>query len=264
MTTLSRNRRRDRRPRPDDGSHGGRALLPALALVALGGLALSGCAPEPDPEENLAMIDSVLVELGGTPASVLNRTQRWRMISSLGVGLPPPRFERANLPDPDSYAAGLLEAHCQACHWLPAPQMHSAQEWPLLLRRMILRGETLGEHLGGPLVAELVGSERMIEGMGMPYLPSAEAADSLLAYLQKHALPVAGPGELGDGADTRFFVEKCGICHETPSPAAHTAEEWQAVLVRMNEANMPVMGVEPLTDEELERVRAFLEARAAN
>lgn len=210
------------------------------------------------------MIDSVLVELGGTPVSVLNRTQRWRMISSLAVGLPPPRFERANLPDPSSYAAGLLEAHCQGCHWLPAPQMHSATEWPLLLRRMILRGETLGEHLGGPLLAELVGSERMVEGMGMSYLPSPEAADSLLGYLQEHALPVAGPGELGEGEDARFFRDRCGICHETPSPGAHTAEEWRAVLVRMNEANMPAMGVERLTDEELDRIGGFLESRARN
>lgn len=231
-----------------------------LAGMILFGLAvtLGGCARERDGAATLALVDSVLSELGGQPIGVMNRTQRWRMISSMGPGLPPPGFEREDLPDPESRGAALLQAHCQGCHWMPAPQMHSAREWPLLMRRMDLRAATLGAHMGGPLTIELLGSERLMEGMRWSYMPSAEDADSLLAYLQAHAMPVAEPGEIGDGADAELYVRVCSRCHETPSPAAHTAAEWPGVVGRMD-ANMPRMGVQPMDAGERARIVAFLE-----
>lgn len=239
-----------------------RAAVSAPLAVAVVALALSGCAQERNRQATLALIDSVLTELGGVPASVMNRTQRWRMVSSLGPGLPPPGFAREDLPDSESRGAALLQVHCQGCHWMPTPQMHSATEWPLLLRRMLLRAVTLGDRMGGPLTTELIGSELQMEGMKWSYMPSAEDADSLLNYLQGHALPVAAPGEIGEGPDAELFVQTCTICHETPSPRAHAPAEWEQVLARMN-ANMPMMGIEPMTDEERARILLFLKARAA-
>lgn len=240
-----------------------RAASVVFALLVPGVAMLAGCARERDPEATLALVDSVLTELGGVPIGVMNRTQTWRMISSVGPGLPPPGFQRENLPDPDSRGAWLLQTHCQSCHWMPAPQMHSAREWPLLMRRMELRAATLGRHMGGPLTTRLLGSEMMMEGMRWSYMPTTEDADSLLAYLEAHALQVAGPGEVGTGDDAGLFLERCTRCHETPSPRAHTAAEWAAVVARM-QANMPRMGVDPMDEETQRRIVSFLESHASS
>jgi len=253
--------RAPRGPRSEHGPAVGAGLVVALLVGIVA--TVGGCARERDGEATVALIDSVLTELGGQPIGVINRTQRWRMISSMGPGLPPPGFERQDLPDSDSRGAALLQAHCQSCHWMPAPQMHSAREWPLLMRRMELRAATLGEHMGGPLTIELLGSEMLMEGMRWSYMPSAEDADSLLAYLQAHAMPVADPGEIGTGADATLYVQVCSRCHETPSPSAHTAAEWSAVVGRMD-ANMPRMGVDPMTADVRARIVSFLESRASS
>lgn len=245
------------------GTLRGRSIGTAAAAAAIATTVLVGCERTREPDVQMAVVDSVLVELGGVPTGALGRTQRWRLISSIGSGLPPVGFAREDLPDPDSRSAGLLEVYCEACHWLPSPQMHSAAEWPLLLRRMLLRGEQVGERLGGPLTAELVGSEQVLRGMGWTLRPSPEDADSLLAYLRAHALPTALPGELGEGTEARFFEERCGTCHETPSPRAHTLAEWENEVIPRMITIMPLMGVDRLTKEEITRIEAFLSARAA-
>lgn len=236
-------------------------LVAAIAIAAAGGLGTGACAPQEEEPLTVDLVDSVLIELGGAPAEVLSRSQRWRLVSSVGPGLPPPGYERENLPEPESRSAGLMEAYCLQCHWMAAPQMHSAEEWPTLLRRMYLRAETLGNRLGGPLVTELVGSEFAVTGMGASIVPSEEDRDSLLAYVTKHALPVADPAEI-EGPEAETFADNCSQCHEVPSPTAHTMEEWNQVLIRMN-ANYRVMGLEPMSQELMEEIRAFLAPRAA-
>lgn len=244
------------------------AFVAALSLTI--GAMVTGCAddgqdqqgetraPE-EREEILAEVDSVMIELGGEAAAQLNRGQRWRMISSVGSGLPPPMFKADDLPEPESRGAQLTEAYCVQCHWIPAPQMHSAAEWPVLLRRMELRARTLHDRMGGPMTRDLMG-EILMSGMASAVLPSAEDADSLLAYFQRNAMPAVDPATLGEGTGAGFYVEQCSMCHETPDPAAHTAEEWEEVVGRMR-ANMAVMNVEPMSDEDVRRVLAFLEER---
>lgn len=246
-----------------------RATRPlAFLLVALlAGVAMS-CAQESIPASEddrdrqvvLAEVDTVLMELGGGAAMQLHRGQRWRMISSVGAGLPPPDFDASDLPEAGTRSAGLVEAYCVQCHWLPAPQMHSSAEWPVLLRRMILRAQTLHERMGGPMTEGLMG-EILLSGMASVAIPSPEDADSLLAYFQRNAMPAIDPAALGPGEETAFFVARCGVCHETPSPAAHTASEWEAVVGRM-QGNMAVMDVAPLTDEEARRALSLLRGRA--
>ena len=77
-----------------------------------------------------------------------------------------------------------------------------------------------------------VGDIRM-SGFASSYVPDAADTDTLIAYLQRNALPITQPGELGDDPETDFYVEKCSICHETPSPGAHTPDEWGSVVARM-------------------------------
>lgn len=241
-------------------------VRPGLGLIALGfalGLA-AGCAPpreEGSAGVSLAAVDSVLAELGGVPTASLERGQRWRMVSSIGAGLPPWIFKAEDLPEPRSRGAGLLRVYCVQCHWLPAPQMHAAAEWPILLRRMEMRARTLEHRMGGPLTQGLVG-EILMAGYTHTALPSAEERDTLEAYLVAHALPAAKPGELTDGPGRALFVEQCSICHETPSPRAHTAAGWQAVVQRM-QANMAMMDVPALSDPQVDQIVAYLRPRAA-
>ena len=235
-----------------------------LALVSLLLVAFSaGCSPPAEQEPpalELARLDSVLAELGGQPTADLTRGQRWRLISSTGVGLPPSNFAASDLPEPESHGAVLLEAYCDRCHWLPAPQMHSADEWPLLMRRMQTRAETLRERLGGPITESLMG-EYVLAGMATAAVPSPEELAVMTEYVQRHAMPVARPGEVGDLVADQFYVQKCAACHDTPSPKAHTADEWPEVVARMR-ANATLMDVRPLDDDEAQRIVDYLSIRA--
>jgi cytochrome c5 len=207
-------------------------------------------------EAVLTALDEVLSELGGAAVNGLSRSQRWRMISSVGTGLPPANFDPNNLPERQSRGSALLTVYCTQCHGIPVPQMHAAAEWPVLIRRMALRVSTLRDRMGGPVTRELVGDIRM-SGFKSSYLPSPVERDTLIAYLQRNALPVVQPGELGDGPQVKLYVERCSVCHETPSPAAHSPEEWEPVIARM-QANMSLMDVSPMDDSDRNRIVAYL------
>jgi cytochrome c5 len=234
-----------------------------MALLLAAPLALAaGCrqSPEAGHEAELAATDSLLSELGGVPTADMERGQRWRMISSIGAGLPPASFVPENLPERDARGAALLQAYCVQCHWIPAPQMHTADEWPILVRRMRMRASTLRARMGGPHTSELVG-QILLSGMASTELPSREDTDSLVAYLQRNALPaaVAEPDTTPDG---RLFEEVCRTCHELPAPTAHTANEWAGVVARMR-GNMLAMDVPQIDDEQYRRIVAYLGEHAA-
>jgi cytochrome c5 len=239
------------------GTH--KRLTFLLLLLIIWAVPSCGQQQEEIPASDvLTVLDSALSELGGTASTGLTRSQRWRMISSVGAGLPPANFDPSDLPDRESRGAGLLTAYCIQCHGIPTPQMHAAAEWPILVRRMKLRAATLRERMGGPLTRELIGDIRM-SGFASSYVPSSDDTDTLIAYLQRNALSVAAPGDLGDDLETEFFIENCSTCHETPSPAAHTPADWGAVVARM-QANMVLMDVSPLDDLDLRRITAYLQS----
>jgi mono/diheme cytochrome c family protein len=234
-------------------------------LVGVIGLSLAhflaGCGRQaPDQAATLALVDSILSELGGTPTANLERGQRWRMISSMGAGLPPSNFTADNLPEPGSRGAGLLQVYCVQCHWLPTPQMHSAAEWNVLVPRMLLRAEWLKYRMGGPLTEGLVG-QVLMAGYTAADSPSEAQVDTILAYLQGNALPAAEPDELTPGPGRELFIRKCSVCHETPSPSAHTAPGWERVIALM-QSIMSASNVPPLSTGELDVVSAYLRERA--
>ncbi len=236
-----------------------------LALICVTfGLVAAGCAdgqPAMDAEQTVAVLDSVFSELGGIPTAAMTRSQRWRMVSSVGAGLPLTSFQRENLPEPNTRGPALLQAYCVQCHWLPDPQMHTAPEWPILVRRMLMRAATLHDRLGGPVTEGLLG-EVLIAGLGAAALPQPSDVDSLIAYLQRNAMPAAGPDEY-TGEGTELVVQKCSTCHELPSTAAHTAAGWED-LVRRMQGNMGAMDVPPLTNEEADAIIGYLKSRAAD
>ena len=236
-------------------------------LVAVGFSSLLMAATACDVErgeggtpERLSVVDSVLSELGGLPTADLSRGQRWRMISSVGAGLPPSNFEVGALPDPNSRGSVLLQTYCQRCHGLPAPQMHAAAEWPILVRRMVMRARTLQERMGGPATEEMLG-EILMAGMASADVPTTQDVDSLVAYLQAHSLPTADVAAIRADPEATAFAEQCSQCHETPSPAAHTAAEWEGVVARMR-ANTALMDVPPIPDQAVEEILAWLRTRA--
>lgn len=242
----------------------GASTLSALAVAAL--LLSASCAPSDDGigrEETavdsaaLASADVMLSEVAGAQFERLEMAQRWRAVASLGTGLPPSNVSRSDLPEPDATGAGLLEVYCTQCHWLPTPQMHSADEWDILLRRMLLRARLLQDRLEGEHVPEnltVSGRYRLV--------PTPEHRDSLRVYLRRNALPVADPEALPQTAAAEAFVEHCSSCHQTPSPEAHVASEWEAVVERM-QANTRLMEVDTLSPSERDRVLSFLEEHAA-
>ncbi|MEJ2216834.1 MAG: hypothetical protein P8099_09480 [Gemmatimonadota bacterium] len=248
------------RPGGRGRSISGLAVLVALA-VAFVGCGQREAAPAGGPPRlTVAALDSVLAELGGSLTDSLSRQQRWRMISSIGTGLPPENFQVSDLPEPRSYGAAMLQVYCEQCHWLPSPQMHSAAEWPLLVRRMLLRMHMLQDRLGGPLINNLVGGW-MVDIIKKVGVPSPQQVDSIVTYLERNALPVAKAGEVGNSTSARLFAEKCSVCHQTPSPSAHTAQEWQSVVARM-ESNMAEMDVRPLTADQVQQITAYLQEHA--
>lgn len=239
-----------------------RYALPLVAVLALAA-ATGACQPPPGeeaPEEQLAELDSILSELGGDVTAGMSRGQRWRMISSVGAGLPPISYSPEDLPEPDSRGAGLIQVYCTQCHWIPVPQMHTAAEWPVLMRRMVLRARTLQDRLGGPLTEGLLG-EVLMAGISTADVPTQGQVDTMLAYLNRNALEPATPQGLGEGEEARFYVQECSICHEAPSPLAHTPAEWEEIVGRM-QSNMAAVNVEPYDGETVDRVLAYLRERS--
>lgn len=240
----------------------GRTLVGGtLAVVLLVGL-IAGCqTPEPDPANELATVDSVIAELGGTLMARMERGQRWRMIASSGVGLPPTELTGEDLPDAGSRGAGLVQVYCIQCHWLPTPTMHSADEWEIILPRMYLRAQQLQIRLGGPLTTGMVG-EVVMSGYESAATPSPADADTLLAYMQTYALQAADPAELSAGPGRDLFIARCSTCHETPAPGAHSATGWERLVGQMQEY-MRATQLPPLTPQELDLIAGYLRERAA-
>jgi len=236
-------------------------LLLGVGLVACAGSGSGGAGQDRATGLVVAQADSFMADLAGAPFANLSQGQRWRAVASLGTGLPPSGFETSDLPEPESTGPGLLHAYCTQCHWLPTPQMHSAGEWPILLRRMGLRMQVLEHRVSGPLL-DRVGGESLEASVMYRSLPSEAEMDTLTAYLTRNALPVASPGELPSTAEAGHFVDECSSCHETPSPTAHTAAAWDDVLTRMQE-NMRKMRVDTLSTRDMDRIRTFLQAHAS-
>jgi hypothetical protein len=223
----------------------------------------SACEPveqAPDPEAQLASLDSLLADLGGPQTADLSRAQRWRLVASVGTGLPPTSYRLEDLPEQGSRAVGLQQAYCLQCHGVSSPRMHSVEEWPILIRRMLMRGAALESRLGGPRSEEMV-DEMLMAGLRTAELPPAEDVDSLVAYFIRNAFPSADPSELGDSPDAALFVERCSVCHETPSPSAHGPEGALALVARMN-AMMGMLGTTQLTEDEQVRLVAFMQQSA--
>ncbi|MEK6243615.1 MAG: hypothetical protein AABM33_03855 [Pseudomonadota bacterium] len=167
----------------------------------------------------------------------------------------PPGFEANMLPEPGSRGARLTLRYCVQCHNLANPAMHDARKWTPIVERMVLRMEGRGNM--GRLMAEMMAG---VEA------PAPQDAKVLAAYLRKHAQRPLDPKkfpEVNTPAGESFRIA-CNQCHALPDPRRHTAQEWPAVVTRMQK-NMEwmnrVVSSKPNPGEpqlRIEDINAFL------
>ena len=171
----------------------------------------------------------------------------------------PPGFEAKMLPEPASEGARLTLRYCVQCHNLANPAMHDRGRWPVIVERMVLRMQGRGNM--GTLMSEM---------MAGVLAPEPGETKRLVAYLRKHALRPLDPKqvpEVNAPAGAPFRVA-CNQCHALPDPRRYTAQEWPAVVERM-QTNMDwmnrVVGSKPVPGElllRIEDINAFLARHA--
>jgi len=177
-----------------------------------------------------------------------NQGHMKEMMQQMMGGILPPGIDPHYLPEPESRGAKLLSTYCAQCHNLPSPRMHTAEDWSRVVGRMLMR-------------------ERMMAGMrGMMMqvkAPSSQEEETLLQYLQKHAMQALAPGTMlmFDSLGAALFQQTCAQCHALPDPKQHTVLEWTAVVKRMRQ-NMKSMGRREITDQEAKDIMAYLEHTA--
>lgn len=137
----------------------------------------------------------------------------------------PRSIEPRQLPEPQSDGARLTARYCIQCHYLPNPQMHTAERWPPLVGRMVWRMRGRGNL--GTLMKD------MMAGVEAP--TDAEVA-VLTEYLEKHGQRAIDPAHpaLRTTAGQIYSIA-CSQCHALPDPRRHTAREWPAVVKRMQQ-----------------------------
>ncbi len=157
--------------------------------------------------------------------------------------------EPSQLPDPESSGAKLLSQYCSQCHRIPSPRLHTDQEWPYVLKRMVKWMDRME-----------------FGGMGMMQIesPSQAELEIMSSYLVVNSMVGLDPQQLmemtGPGADA--FREACSACHALPDPRQYTRDTWPAVVDRMTRNMRSLNRVVP-SDSELELIITFLQSNAS-
>lgn len=182
-------------------------------------------------------------------SQMMNRNRQ--MMQDMMSGRLPPGISTEDLPDPDSQGAKLMVGYCTQCHNLPSPFMHTSAEWPAVAQCMFDR------------ISILAGMSSGWMGMMRMKAPSSEQQEIIVSYLQAHALKPLGPNEIPSPGSpgAAEFKSACSQCHGLPDPKLHTADEWPAVLTRM-QFNMRSMGKQVISDKEKNEIAAYLSEHA--
>jgi hypothetical protein len=194
-------------------------------------------------------------------AAVARAKQRWfdSPHGPLLERILPPGFEPAQLPEPQTAGARLTLRYCVQCHNLPNPAMHHAAKWPKVVHRMVERMRGRG-NMGRLMADMMAGVEAPDDGEVM----------RLVAYLQRNAQAPLDPKIVPEAflPEGEPFRLACRQCHVLPDPRRYTAEQWPAVVARM-ERNMAwmnrVVGSKPIAGEpqlRVNEINAFLARHA--
>lgn len=234
---------------------GARAALPALAagVWALAPAAARTAAAQPaqavadaaQPAPAIGLQASALPTLAELDRLARDSRRRWERSphGPMLARILPEWLTPSQLPEPQSPGARLTALYCVQCHHLPNPAMHDAQRWDRVVQRMLPRmqgqgnmGRLMSEMMVGPGAGADADAARPLAA------PTTAEAQAIVAYLQRHAMPVAGPA-LAAALDTpegRMFERACAQCHALPDPRRHSADAWPTVVRRM-ESNMQWM-----------------------
>ena len=180
----------------------------------------------------------------GTPASATDTVAAADaradalLLAATRIALPPPGIAPGDLAEPASPGAQLVGQYCAQCHELPTPLMHSATDWPRVVRRMWLRMDRLPGEFGIRTANE---GER----------------GTVLTYLMANALRVSG-SDLPPGPGRDDFAVICSRCHALPDIKIHASGDWPAVFMRM-ERNMERMNVAPPTKGQTDNILLYLQ-----
>jgi cytochrome c2 len=223
-----------------------RLLIIALILIALGligNITTTWLSRYREPRQMFQMPGMMMDGMMGG-GGMMNREQMREMMQRMMPVALPPRIKPTDLPDSDSKGAQLLTRYCSQCHYLPAPGMHTKEEWLPVTNRMFARMS-------------------MMSGMMNIESPSPEEQQIIVAYLKTHALKSVSPNTLPspESRGAVLFKEICSQCHSLPDPKLHTSEEWPGVVERMQN-NIRTMNKKVLTDQEKKAIIAYLSDHA--
>lgn len=197
----------------------------------------------------LAVLNSAGLSTGGFMGGMMmGREDMKAMMSRMMSAQLPPGIDPQDLPEPRSEGARLLAQYCAQCHHLPGPGLHTAQEWPAVVERMLGRMQMMSGMMG------------MMDGVEAP---TPGEARTLRAYLQRNAQRPIDRSRYADLAtpEGRLFESACSQCHALPDPKQHAAGEWPGVIERMTR-NMQAMGRPSPSPATREAILAFLQRHA--
>lgn len=135
----------------------------------------------------------------------------------------PQSIEPRDLPEPRSEGARLTARYCVQCHYLPNPEMHTADKWNTIVVRMVWRMQGKG-NLG----------QLMKDMMEKVEAPGEQEVATLTGYLQRHGQQEMDPAHPALRSEPgKMYSIACTQCHSLPDPRRHTAREWPGVVDRM-------------------------------
>ena len=204
-------------------------LIAVVAAFAAPTLLISACTERPVDRDTGVQRSTAHVSLP---------VETGVFLASAAAGLPPGGVTAADLPDADSPGAKALGQYCTLCHALPAPAMHSATDWPIVLRRMWVR------------------MDKVAKDFDIPSPSTAERA-VLLPYLVEHALKVE-KATLPAGTGRDAFAATCSRCHALPDPRQHSAPDWVAVARRMRQHSEDMLG-QTIDQQRFAQIVLYLE-----
>jgi mono/diheme cytochrome c family protein len=178
-----------------------------------------------------------------------NQNRMKQMMKAMMSGVLPRGIKPEDLPEPNSAGAKLMVKYCAQCHDLPSPAMHSAAEWPTIADWMFRR-------------ISMMGGMGMMGGMNIE-APSPTEQQTIVAYLRKHSFVSIPSGRLPSARTegAMLFAATCSRCHALPNPNLHTAQQWPAVVAKM-QGFMKAMGKPGITSQEKAKIVGYLAQHA--
>lgn len=168
------------------------------------------------------------------------------MMEGMCGGNMPHGVSPSMLPKPESAGAHALIENCTQCHGLPAPGMHTAEEWPSIVGRMNMRMQ-------------------MMDGMMGIDAPDQQEITTVIDYLQANAQQPINRSKYSnlDSADGKVFTQTCAQCHVLPEPKQHTASEWPNVVGRML-GHIAVRNMSTPDIQQVEQIVEYLQNNSDN